>query len=43
MLRTGDTIPDFELRGHDGEAVSRSSLAGSWVVLHTFPLAFTGG
>lgn len=43
MLQAGDRIPDFELSSHEGEAVSSGALAGSWVVLHTFPLAFTGG
>ncbi len=29
MLQAGDAVPDFELRSHDGETISRSSLAGS--------------
>lgn len=43
MLQAGDKAPDFKLTSHTGEEVTLESLAGSWVVLHTFPLAFTGG
>lgn len=43
MLNAGDKAPDFKLRSHDGEEVSSDALRGKWVVLHTFPLAFTGG
>ena len=43
MLGVGETVPAFKLRSHDGESVSLDALKGRWVVLHTFPLAFTGG
>ena len=43
MLGAGDSVPSFQLRSHDGESVALDDLKGSWVVLHTFPLAFTGG
>ena len=43
MLEQGAAAPDFALRSHDGEEVSLDKLRGKWVVLHTFPLAFTGG
>ena len=43
MLGAGDSVPSFKLRSHDGESVSLDDLKGSWVVLHTFSLAFTGG
>ena len=43
MLEAGATAPDFKLKSHDGEEVSLSQFRGKWVVLHTFPLAFTGG
>lgn len=44
MIAVGDVAPDFTLRSHDGEAVSLAGFKGDkWVVLHTFPLAFTGG
>ncbi len=43
MLQAGATAPDFTLKSHAGEDVSLSSMRGQWVVLHTFPLAFTGG
>ena len=43
MLEPGAQAPDFSLKSHDGEEVSLSSLRGKWVVLHSFPLAFTGG
>ena len=44
MIEIGTTAPDFALRSHAGEEVSLSQFKGEkWVVLHTFPLAFTGG
>ena len=43
MLEQGAAAPVFTLRSHDGEEVSLDSLRGKWVVLHTFPLAITGG
>lgn len=42
MLEAGATAPDFTLKSHEGEAISLGELRGKWVVLHTFPLAFTG-
>lgn len=43
MLGAGDPVPSFTLRSHDGESISLDELKGSWVVLHSFPFAFTGG
>ncbi len=43
MLETGTQSPAFELKSHEGEAISLGRYPGKWVVLHTFPLAFTGG
>lgn len=44
MIEVGAKAPDFTLRSHAGEEVSLSQFRGDkWVVLHTFPLAFTGG
>ena len=44
MIAIGEAAPDFMLRSQDGEEVSLAGFKGDkWVVLHTFPLAFTGG
>jgi peroxiredoxin len=43
MLSAGDSVTPFTLRSHDGESISLDGLKGSWVVLHSFPFAFTGG
>ena len=44
MIEVGANAPDFTLRSHSGEDVTLSQFRGDkWVVLHTFPLAFTGG
>ena len=44
MVAIGDAAPEFTLRSHEGEKISLAGFRGSqWVVLHTFPLAFTGG
>lgn len=44
MIEVGTNAPDFTLRSHTGEEVTLSQFRGDkWVVLHTFPLAFTGG
>ena len=43
MLAIGDAVPDITLRSHQSEEVSLSGFRGKWLVLHTFPLAFTGG
>ena len=43
MLEAGAAAPDFKLRSHEGEDTTLAQYRGKWVVLHTFPLAFTGG
>ncbi|MEM7078319.1 MAG: hypothetical protein AAF513_06780 [Pseudomonadota bacterium] len=43
MLETGSQCPAFTLRSHEGEEITQEYLSGKWTVLHTFPLAFTGG
>ena len=43
MLTNGAQAPDFKLKSHEGEEIALSQYRGKWVVLHTFPLAFTGG
>ena len=43
MLEVGTKVPDFTLNSHEGMDVSLGQYQGQWVVLHTFPLAFTGG
>ncbi len=43
MLAIGDAVPDITLRSHQSEEVSLGGFQGKWLVLHTFPLAFTGG
>jgi peroxiredoxin len=44
MLDVGKAAPDFTLKSHENEAITLSSFKGDkWVVLHTFPVAFTGG
>ncbi len=44
MLAIGDAVPDITLRSHQNENVSLAGFQGDkWLVLHTFPLAFTGG
>ena len=43
MLDVGASVPDFKLKSHEGDEVSLGQYAGKWVVLHTFPFAFTGG
>ena len=43
MLDAGAKAPDITLKSHEGQDVSLSQFRGKWVVLHTFPLAFTGG
>ena len=43
MLDAGTTAPGFTLKSHEGEDVTLAQFSGQWVVLHTFPLAFTGG
>ena len=44
MVEVGREAPGFTLVDHEGEEVSLGRFAGDrWVVLHTFPAAFTGG
>jgi peroxiredoxin Q/BCP len=43
MLEAGASAPDFKLKSQDGEEITLAQYLGKWVVLHTFPLAFTGG
>jgi glutaredoxin-dependent peroxiredoxin len=41
-LQVGDQAPDFKLNNSELKEVSLSDFAGKKVVLHFFPLAFTG-
>lgn len=41
-LKVGDVAPDFTLLNTETQEVSLSSFKGSKVVIHFFPLAFTG-
>ena len=41
-LQVGDQAPDFKLKNTELEEVSLSDFKGKKVVLHFFPLAFTG-
>lgn len=41
-LQVGDQAPDFKLKGTDLKEVSLGDFKGKKVVLHFFPLAFTG-
>jgi len=41
-LQVGDKAPDFKLKSTELKEVSLSDFAGKKVVLHFFPLAFTG-
>ena len=44
MLDVGQPAPDFTLKNQDNQEVSLSQFKGDqYVVLHTFPAAFTGG
>lgn len=43
MAEIGTTAQDFKLKGHDGSEVSLSQYRGKWVVISSFPFAFTGG
>jgi len=44
MLDVGQPAPDFTLKNQDNQEVSLSQFTGDkYVVLHTFPAAFTGG
>ena len=43
MLQAGAPAPEIKLKSHDGEDVDFTQYRGKWVVLHTFPFAFTGG
>jgi peroxiredoxin len=43
MLQAGTPAPAFKLKSHEGEEIALGQFSAKWVVLHTFPLAFTGG
>ncbi|MBL75352.1 MAG: hypothetical protein CL763_00245 [Chloroflexi bacterium] len=43
MIEIGQTIPNFTLTSHEREEISINQYRGKWVVIHTFPFAFTGG
>ena len=44
MVEIGQPAPDFNLRDHTGQQVTMSQYKGQkYVVLHSFPAAFTGG
>lgn len=44
MLDVGQPAPDFTLKNQDNQEVSLSQFKGDkYIVLHTFPAAFTGG
>ena len=44
MVDVGQPAPNFTLKSHENQDVSLSDFKGEkWVVLHTFPAAFTGG
>jgi peroxiredoxin len=42
MLKVGDKAPDFKLMNSDKKEVALSDFAGKNVIIHFFPLAFTG-
>lgn len=41
-IKKGDTAPDFKLFNTDKQSVSLSEMKGNPVVIHFFPMAFTG-
>jgi len=44
MAEVGKAAVPFKLKAHDGTEVSLSQFAGSkWVIISSYPLAFTGG
>ena len=45
MVDVGQQAPDFALKDQNGEDVSLAALKGGdkWIVIHSFPAAFTGG
>ncbi len=44
MVDVGQQAPDFTLKDQNGEDVSLADFKGEkWVVIHSFPAAFTGG
>ncbi len=44
MAEVGKAAPEFKLKAHDGTEVASSQFHGSkWVVISSYPLAFTGG
>jgi glutaredoxin-dependent peroxiredoxin len=42
MLKVGDKAPEFKLMNTDKKEISLSDFAGKNVIIHFFPLAFTG-
>ncbi|MFL2505291.1 MAG: hypothetical protein ACJ0Q2_09415 [Candidatus Azotimanducaceae bacterium] len=43
QVLVGQTIPDFEMIGTDGDRYSKDTLEGDFFVIAFFPKAFTGG
>lgn len=43
MVDVGQTAPEIALKSHEGEDFSLAGARGSWVIVHAFPAAFTGG
>ncbi len=44
MVDVGQQAPDFNLKDQNGADVSLAGFKGEkWVVIHSFPAAFTGG
>lgn len=43
MVDVGQPAPEFALKSHEGEEFSLAGARGSWVIIHSFPAAFTGG
>jgi len=43
MAEIGKAIQDFKLKAHDGTEVSLSQYRGKWVIISSYPFAFTGG
>lgn len=44
MAEIGKAAPEFKLKAHDGSEVSLAQYRGTkWVVISSYPFAFTGG
>lgn len=44
MAEVGSEAPEFKLKAHDGSEVSLAQYKGQkWVVISSYPFAFTGG